>query len=141
MIRLVLDTATIVHAFRSRRGASNRILVAIAERRVLALASVPLFVEWEGVLKRPEHRLVHGLDLAQIDTVLADLAALIEPVQFDFLWRPQLRDPDDEMVLETAVNGRADAIITWNGRDFAQAAPRFGIAVLSPQDALTRWPL
>ena len=94
-----------------------------------------------GVLKRPEHRLVHGLDLEQIDAVLADLAAMIEPVQFDFLWRPQLRDPDDEMVLETAVNGRADAIITWNVRDFAQAAPRFGIVVLSPQDALTRWSL
>ncbi len=98
-------------------------------------------LNWEEVLKRPEHRLVHGLDLARIDTVLTELAAVIEPVQLDFLWRPHLRDPDDEMVLETAVNGRADAIITWNVRDFAGVASRFGIDVVLPQEALIRWSL
>jgi hypothetical protein len=43
------------------------------------------------------------------------------------------------MVIEAAVNGRADAIITHNFRDLASAAARFGIAVFSPQDALKRW--
>jgi putative PIN family toxin of toxin-antitoxin system len=141
MIRLVLDTATVVHALRSRNGASNRILMAVAEHRVLALASVPLFVEWEAVIKRPEHRLVHGLDLEQLDTVMADLAILIKPVQLHFLWRPQLRDPGDEMVLETAANGRADGIVTWNVRNLAAGSARFGIPVVSPQDALKRWSL
>ena len=141
MIRVVLDTATIVHAFRSRRGASSRVLAAVARREAVALVSVPLFVEWEDVLKRPEHRLVHGLDLARIDQALADLAALIEPVRFHFLWRPQVRDPGDELVLETAVNGRADAIVTWNVRDLATPAERFGIIVVTPQDAVMRWRL
>lgn len=141
MIRLVLDTATIVHAFRSRRGASSRILAAVARKRIVALASVSLFVEWEAVLKRPDQRAVSGLDLAGIDEALADLAALLEPVQLHFLWRPQTRDPDDDLVLETAVNGRADAIVTWNIRDLAAAAHRFGIPVVTPQDAVMRWSL
>jgi hypothetical protein len=52
------------------------------------------------VLKRPEHRLAHGLSLEAIDEFLAELAALIEPVVVHFQWRPQSRDPADEMVLE-----------------------------------------
>ncbi len=55
-----------------------------------------------------------------------------------FLWRPQLRDPNDEMVLETAVNGRADAIVTFNVRDFATAPGQFGIEVLKPAEVLRR---
>jgi predicted nucleic acid-binding protein len=57
----------------------------------------------------------------------------------NFLWRPQTRDAGDEMVIEAAVNGQANAIITQNFRDLAAAAVRFGIALLSPQDALKRW--
>jgi putative PIN family toxin of toxin-antitoxin system len=138
MYRVVLDTNVIVCALRSRRGASNRLLLAVAERRITALASVPLFLEWEAVIKRPEHRLVHGLSLERLDLVLADLAVLIEPVQLDFFWRPQTRDAADEMVIEAAVNGRADAVITMNLRDFADPAARFGIVAFSPQDALAR---
>ena len=139
--RLVLDTATIVHALRSRRGSSNRILIAVADGRVAALASVPLFLEWEATIKRPEHRLVHGLDLIELDSLLTDLASLVVPVELHMLWRPQLRDPGDEMVLETAINGRAEAIVTWNLRDFSEAASRFGISVLNPQDAVRKWQL
>ena len=62
----------------------------------------------------------------------------MEAVEIRFLWRPQLTDADDEMVLETAVNGRAEAIVTFNRRDFEPAASRFGIAVLAPGEALHR---
>jgi len=61
---------------------------------------------------------------------------LVEPVESHFVWRPQLRDPGDEMVLEAAVNGRADAIVTFNHRDFGQAPQRFGLRVLLPRQAL-----
>ena len=62
------------------------------------------------------------------------------PVQTRFLWRPQLSDPADEMVLESAINGYADALITFNRRDFGEAPGRFGIALLSPRQALRRTP-
>ena len=57
---------------------------------------------------------------------------MAEPVKTHFLWRPQLRDPGDEMVLEAAVNGRADALVTFNLRDFGSAPSRFGVELLLP---------
>ena len=77
-----------------------------------------------------------GLTLEAVDELLGELAALIEPVEVHLLWRPQLRDPDDEMVLEAAINGRADALVTYNIRDFRGAAPRFGIRLMQPADLL-----
>jgi len=82
------------------------------------------------VLKRPEHRLAHGLSFEAIDEFLAELAALIEPVEVHFRWRPQTPDPNDEMVLETAISGRANAVVTYNVADFAVAARRFKIPML-----------
>jgi putative PIN family toxin of toxin-antitoxin system len=105
---------------------------------VRLLATPPLFLEYEDVLKRPEHRLVHGLMPLQIDEVLAELAALIEPVEVHFQWRPQTRDPNDEMVLEAAINGQADAIVTYNVADFVEAGARFEIAILRPPELLKK---
>jgi len=62
----------------------------VAQRRLVALATPPLFLEYEDVLKRPERRLVHGLSLGALDEFLEELAALIEPVEVHFQWRPQL---------------------------------------------------
>jgi len=95
-------------------------------------------LEYEEVLKRPEHRLAHGLSLEAIDESFAELAALVEPVEVHFQWRPQTPDPNDEMVLETAISGRANAIVTYNVADFADAARRFRISVLSPADLLRK---
>jgi putative PIN family toxin of toxin-antitoxin system len=104
----------------------------------MALATPPLFLEYEDVLKRPEHRLAHGLTPEAIDEFLAELAALIEPVEVHFQWRPQARDPNDEMVLEAAINGRADALVTYNIADFAEAAERFKIEALRPSELLRK---
>lgn len=137
-MRVVLDTSIVVAALRTRTGAANAVLRVVAGGRLVALASPPLFLEYEDVLKRPEHRLAHGLTPEEIDDFLAELAALIEPVEVHFQWRPQARDPNDEMVLETAINGHADAIVTYNAADFAMAGERFGISVLRPGDVLKR---
>ncbi len=75
-----------------------------------------------------------GLRPTGVAAFLDAVAALVEPVDPWFLWRPQLRDPGDELVLEAAANGRADAITTFNRRDFRPAAGRFGIAVLLPSE-------
>jgi putative PIN family toxin of toxin-antitoxin system len=89
-------------------------------------------------LKRPEQRLAHWLSLEEVDEFLAELAALIEPVEVHLSWRPQLRDPNDEMVLEAAINGKADALVTYNIADFAVASYRFEIPVIRPADVLKR---
>jgi len=66
------------------------------------------------------------------------LIAMAEPVETHFLWRPQLRDPNDEMVLEAAVNGRADALVTFNLKDYGDAPRRFGVDLLLPRMAIER---
>ena len=137
-MRIVLDTSVVVAGLRTRLGAGNAVLREVAQQRLVPLASPPLFLEYEDVLKRPEHRLVHGLSLEAIDEFLAEFAALIEPVEVHFQWRPQTPDPNDEMVLETAINGRADAVVTYNIADFATAAKRFKISVLMPADLLKK---
>ena len=95
-----------------------------------------MFLEYEAVLLSPEHQLATGLSPSDIAVFLAALASAAEPVEVNFLWRPQLRDPADEMVLETAVNGRVVAIVAHNVRDFRSGAARFGIATLTPAECL-----
>jgi putative PIN family toxin of toxin-antitoxin system len=136
--RVVLDTSVIVSALRSRSGAGNAVLQLVATGQLLPLVSPPVFLEYEDALKRPEHRLVHGLTLDEVDEFLRELAALVEPVDLHLQWRPQSRDPNDEMVLETAINGRGEALVTYNVGDFAAAGERFGIAILRPGDLLKK---
>jgi len=131
--RIVLDTNLLVAASRSRNGASFAVLKALREKRFVALASVPLMLEYEAVLKRPEHLLASGRSESMTGAFIDALCLLMEPVHLFYLWRPQTRDPADEMVLETALNGRADTLITLNTADFVAAA-RFGLSVLTPAE-------
>lgn len=137
-MRLVLDTDAMVAAIRSGAGASRQLLVAALERRLTLLVSVPLMIEYQAVMTRPEHLAASGLSAEEVGALLDAVAAVVEPVRLSFLWRPTLRDPDDDMVLETAVNGTADAIATFNIRDFAGAATTFNLKVLLPRDAWKR---
>ena len=84
-VRVVLDTSVVVTALRKPgNGPGNKILRYVAQRQITPLATPPLFLEYEDVLKRPEQRIAHGLSLAQIDDFLAELSALIEPVEIHF---------------------------------------------------------
>lgn len=132
----MLDTSVIVAGLRSRLGASNQLLTAVAEERCIPLATTALFLEYEAVLLRPEQQLATGMKPSDVEGFLAALASAAEPVEVNFLWRPQLRDPADELVLEAAVNGSAKAIVTHNVIDFQAGARRFGIATLTPGEAL-----
>ena len=136
MHKVVLDTDIIVTALRSATGGSYAVLREAAHGRITPLVTPALFLEYDAVLKRPEQRLVHGLGLRDIDRFLSALAAACEAVEVSFQWRPQLSDANDEMVLETAVNGQADALITHNVRDFVKGAERFGLRVLRPGEFL-----
>lgn len=137
-MKLVLDTDVIIAALRSPTGASAALLLAADDGIIDLLATVPLFVEYEAVSRRAEHVLAAGLTQADIGTFLNHLVELVRPVEPWFLWRPQLRDPADEIVLEAAVNGRADALVSFNRRHFLPAAERFGLPVLRPGEALER---
>jgi putative PIN family toxin of toxin-antitoxin system len=126
----------IVAALRSRTGASNALMGHVAHGRLRPLVSTALFLEYEDALKRPEIRLATGMNEENVDGFLAALASAAEAVDVNFRWRPQLSDPKDELVLEAAVNGEADALVTHNVRDFEPATRLFGLRVLLPRDVL-----
>lgn len=94
-------------------------------------------LEYEAVLKRPEQLAASGRSAAMTDAFLDALTLFIEPIHLHYLWRPQLRDPVDEMVLETALNGRAEALVTLNIGDFT-AASHFRLPVMTPGVFLRR---
>ena len=131
-MRLVLDTSVIVSAFRSRDGASFRLLQLLREGRYTAVATPTLLFEYEAVLKRPLQRQAQGLSEELLEDAICGLAERLEAVRVDYQWRPQLPDPGDEMVLEAAINGHAYAIVTHNVRDFLPAAEQFGLRVMTP---------
>ena len=89
-------------------------------------------------MTRPEHLAVAGLSSEDVNRILDAYTLVAHPVQMFFSWRPFLRDSNDEMVLETAVNGQVEAIVTFNARDFAGVHERFGVAVTTPKDIVRR---
>src|SRR6266481_6934653 len=123
---------------RSPSGASAAILRSVRRGRTALLLSVPLAMEYEAVCSKAEHRLAAGLSGREVEIFLDAVIAMAEPVETHFLWRPQLRDANDEMVLETAVNGQADALVTFNRRDFGTVPAQFGVELLLPREALER---
>jgi len=131
---VVLDTNVLVAAVRSRRGASFRLLSLVGSSKFEISLSVPLVLEYEDALLRQ----VPALALTQHDVRdLVDYLCFIGHRQnIFFLWRPQLRDPKDDLVLELAVAAGCDSIVTFNQRDFAGASS-FGIEILRPSELLS----
>ena len=137
-MRIVLDTDVVVAALRSPGGASAAIVRLVRQGGATLSISVALALEYEAVCSRPEHRLGAGLSEHQVNVFVDAIVALAEPVPVHFLWRPQLRDPCDEMVLEVAINGEADALVTFNTRDFGNVPSHFGVDLMLPRDAIVR---
>jgi putative PIN family toxin of toxin-antitoxin system len=137
-MKFVFDTSIMVAAFRSPTGASAELLRMARHQKFEVLISVGMILEYEAVLKRPEHLAVAGLTIADVDAVLDAFCIFATPVINHFRWRPVLTDPDDDLVLETAVNGMADAIVTFNVFDFRRATTMFGISVERPGEILRR---
>ena len=102
------------------------------------LLSVALALEYESICLKKEHWTAAGLTHRQAVTFVDTIIGLGERVRIRYHLRPQLRDAGDEMVLETAVNGCADAIVTFNARDYGKVGAHFGIEILPPREAVRR---
>jgi putative PIN family toxin of toxin-antitoxin system len=134
MVRqIVIDTSVVTSALRSRRGASYRLLMLAGSGKFAANLSVPLVLEYEQVAKR----LVGQIPLteADIDDILDYLCQTAAHQQVFYLWRPFLKDPEDDMVLELAVAANCGYVVTFNTRDFA-GAEQFGIRIVTPREFL-----
>jgi putative PIN family toxin of toxin-antitoxin system len=133
--QVVVDTNVLFAALRSRRGASHRLLSLISDGRWQMNLSVPLFLEYEDVVKRPDSGLT--LSAGEIDDILDFICAEANLREIFYLWRPVLPDPKDDFILELAVESGCDYIVTFNVRDFA-GAEKFGVEVITPQEFLRK---
>lgn len=135
-MKFVLDTDVVVAGMRSPRGASAEILRRTLRGEMHILMSVPLALEYESVCLLPEHRLAAQASEYEIQNFLDALISQSIPVEVHYQWRPQLRDAGDEMVLETAVNGKAKGIVSFNFKDYGKAPEKFGISLFKPAQIL-----
>jgi putative PIN family toxin of toxin-antitoxin system len=132
MLRVVIDTDVLVAAFISPAGASRQLVLDVLDGKCVLLLSTPLLLEYESVLRRPVHLARAKAAEADVTEILDALAGLCVPVVFDYNWRPTGAHADDELVAETAINGHADVVVTFNVKDMRKAGERFGFQ--------TQWP-
>lgn len=129
-MRIVIDTSVLVAAARSRQGASFALVSSLPNPQFDLALSVALFTEWQAVLTRPEH-LPPGVTAEDALGYLRYLASIAHLQDVYYLWRPFLRDPDDDMVLECAVASGSQYLVTHNVKDFFRIA-ELGITPLTP---------
>ena len=132
--QVVIDTNVLVSALRSQIGASYRLLRLLGTGRFEISLSVPLAVEYEEACKRLVGRR-GGLTVEDIDDILDYIYSVAHRKQIHYLWRPFLRDSDDDMVLELAVAAACEIIVTYNKSDF-KGVEQFGIRTMTPQEFL-----
>ena len=131
--QIVLDTNVLVSGLRSTRGASYRLLSLVGSGNFEVNLSVPLVVEYEEVLMRERGEL--GLTRSDVGDFLDYICQTSNLHEVYFLWRPYLRDPKDEMILELAVAAGCRRIVTYNKRDF-QGVEAFGIEAVTAREFL-----
>ncbi|MDQ3813482.1 MAG: putative toxin-antitoxin system toxin component, PIN family [Armatimonadota bacterium] len=133
-LQIVIDTNVFVSALRSNRGASFKLLSLVGKSTQFEInLSVPLVLEYEDVANRQLH--ITGLSAQDVSDIIDYLCSVGNRRQIYFLWRPFLKDPKDDMVLELAVEAQCQYIISFNRRDFA-GVEQFGLQVLTPQEFL-----
>jgi putative PIN family toxin of toxin-antitoxin system len=132
-MKIVMDTNVLFAALKSRRGASYKLVSLLPSERFSIAISVPLIIEYEDVLKRG--KLSSDITEKDIGDFIDFFCYVGEHQDIFFLWRPFLTDPSDDLVLEVAVAGCCDAIITYNKRHFKNAH-KFGLKILDPREFL-----
>lgn len=135
-MRIALDTSVLVAASRSRNGASFQIVSMLPSTQFEIALTIAVYTEWQAVLTRPEH-LPPGVTADMALGFVRYLASVAHLQDVHFLWRPFLRDPDDDMVLECAVASGCEFIVTHNVRDFRRIE-ELNVRAITPADFLNR---
>jgi putative PIN family toxin of toxin-antitoxin system len=134
-IQIVLDTNVIVSALRSRQGASYKLVMLIGRANFETNLSVPLALEYEDAAKRLLGQI--ALKEQDINNILDYLCRMAHQREIFYLWRPFLKDPKDDMVLELAVSARCESIVTYNRQDFV-GIEQFGVEIITPAEFLAK---
>lgn len=131
LVNVVIDTNVLISALMSKQGASYKLLMSLADNKFIPNVSVPLFLEYESVTKRDG--VITALNFKEIDSILDYILSNSRVRKVFYLWRPYLKDPKDDLVLELAVESQSEYIITFNKKDF-KGSEKFGIRAVTPQE-------
>jgi putative PIN family toxin of toxin-antitoxin system len=134
LFEVVIDTNVLVSALRSKRAVSYKLLSIIDHKKFSTNLSVPLLIEYEDAAKRIINEI--ALNLKEIDHILNYICSVSTHRKIYYLWRPFLKDPKDDLVLELAVSSKSGNIITYNKKDFSGVTKHFGINILTPKEFL-----
>jgi putative PIN family toxin of toxin-antitoxin system len=130
-VKIVIDTNVLLSALKSRNGFSFKLLSMIDDQRFEIKISIPLVLEYEDVLKRDGKKL--GLNYNDIEVIIDYLCSVGNKRKIFYLWRPFLKDPKDDMILELAVEAECEYIITFNKKDFKNI-DQFNIKAITPKE-------
>jgi putative PIN family toxin of toxin-antitoxin system len=133
--QIVVDTNVIVSAMRSKRGASYALVMLFGMEKFTNCISVPLIIEYEKQLADKKHKL--PFKNSEIRAVLDYFCNISEHTRIYYLWRPYLKDPKDDMLLELAIASNSDFIVTFNIKDFV-GADDFGVKAITPKEFLEK---
>ncbi len=131
--QIIVDTNVLVASLRSQYGASYKLLMLLGSGKYEVNLSVPLALEYEEVAKRLVGQI--PLSIEEINDILDYICSIANWRKIFYLWRPFLKDPDDDMVLELAVACCCDIIVTYNKNDF-RGVEKFGIRLLTAKEFL-----
>jgi len=134
-LKIVIDTNVIISALKSRNGFSFKLLSIIDDKRFRVFISVPLILEYEDVIKRSKSQI--KLSFTEISDILDYICLIAEQRKIFYLWRPFLKDPKDDMILELAVESECDYIISFNKKDFKKIE-KFNLEVITPKELLRK---
>ena len=134
---IVVDTSIVTSALIGKRGPSREVLRKCLLEEYKPLISNALFQEIEDVISR--ERIIKACPLPKTD--ISDLAkafyATCRWVPVYFLWRPNLSDEGDNFLIELAIAGNAEAIVTNNTKDLEGSELLFeGLKILKPEQLL-----
>jgi len=143
MYKIVIDTNVLLSALFSNKGKSYKLIDLLnskAEKNIFFnVISVPLALEYEEVILRPKNRKKYDyFSEEDLKLIISDIISISHRTKLYFLWRPFLKDSFDDKVLETAVNGKANAIITYNTKDFDGVKKYFNIDILTPAELFNK---
>ena len=130
---IVIDTNVILSALQSNRGKSFELISQIGNEVFDFAFSVPLILEYEAILKNHLNRNI--FTDSDIEDFIDYLCSVGIKTKIFYLWRPFLKDPFDDHILEVAVQSNAKAIVTFNKKDFREAE-NLGIKILTPKEFL-----
>ncbi len=131
---VTIDTNVVISALKSKKGASYKLMMLLTEDLFIPNISVPLFIEYKSVAKR--EGLVGNLAPQEVDAILDYYLSKSKIHKIYYLWRPLLKDPKDDLVLEVAVTSESRYIITFNKKDF-KGCEKFGISAVTPYEYMT----